>query len=160
NGYSINNKNQVVGFTTNNTIDKLDAYIWDRGVMNSLNNPLGKHSIAYSINDQSQIVGVATDQSGKSHAVMWEGQDMKDLGLITDSFFVRENKPIDINNSGQVFVNSNFTTYLLDGTDMKDLMSMSTDANVQGILSSAINDQGQIVGQGWEIKDPNNVKNY
>jgi len=74
----INDHGQVVGATTADGL----AYVWDNGTLQFLPS-LGGAARAYDINDRGQIVGRSQTTSPTiGHAVMWEGGQITDLGVL------------------------------------------------------------------------------
>ncbi len=69
--FDINDHGQVVGYSDIGN-GQYRAFYWDagRGLIELPSN--GGNSIARAINNQGQIVGVTTDQSGNDSPVMWE----------------------------------------------------------------------------------------
>jgi probable HAF family extracellular repeat protein len=55
--------------------------------------PVGLHSSASGINAAGQVVGSSDDDEGETHAVIWQGGVIRDLGI---------GRAVEINNRGQV----------------------------------------------------------
>jgi probable HAF family extracellular repeat protein len=119
----------------------------------------GTHSVASGINISGQVVGGSQTASGAWHAFLWSPSGgMTDLGTLpglTDSF------ASSINNAGQIvgdgeFVNQSRTASgpqhaFLWGpsTELTDLNTLlPAGSGWQLTDARAINDNGQIVGQG------------
>jgi probable HAF family extracellular repeat protein len=147
NAFDINNKGQIVGGCTVSTAFYSPWHAYRRepdGTMRDLGTvPGATSSMAYDINEQSQVVG----ESG-NHAVLWEeGGAMRDLGTLDN----QSTRALAINESGLVVgrstVGSVDHAFLYDGSTMLDLNSLVT-LPAGWTLTEAwdINNAGQIVG--------------
>ena len=103
---AINSKDQVVGNSGST------AFLWKNGVLTNLGllgtSGNNQNSVAFSINDLGQIVGLSTPASRTAatkynHAFLWQNGHMYDLNFLTPS-----SSPLEItvanaiNNRGQV----------------------------------------------------------
>lgn len=138
--YSVNNSGQVVGVSYVNGTEH--AFLYSDGKMKDLGSFGGDgFGRAYGINDLGQVVGTARTDNIENHAFLYSGGVMTDLGTLGGDAA----HAVDINNNGQVVGRSYVTAsdisyhvFLYSGGIMNDL----------GIgMPSAINDNGQIVGQ-------------
>jgi probable HAF family extracellular repeat protein len=152
---AINRFGQVVGSSDDN--GSFYAFIWSRtaGMKNLGKLPGYDSSVASAINDLGQVAGESDclSCSLEEHAVLWGKTkgSMLDLGVLPGgSVSAAEG----INNAGQVVGVSDFSGRLhafvwSPSTGMLDLNSL-IPANSGWVLigATAINDQGQIVGEG------------
>ena len=107
-------------------------------------------SFAQGINDSGQVVGWCQNSSGYSHAFLYSGGTMQDLGTFggPNSYAFR------INGSGQVVGYSNYSSvyhyaehaFLYSGGTMQDLGTLPGDTVSTG---NGINDSGQVVGRSY-----------
>ena len=69
----INERGQIVGsLQTSSSWDSQRAFLWERGVVKNLGTfPGGGASYANGIDNYGHVAGMATDASGKEHAVLW-----------------------------------------------------------------------------------------
>src|SRR5215207_401119 len=103
-------------------------------------------TLANDINDSSQIVGRSITSSGSSHAFLYSGGQMKDLGTLPGDI---KSGAADINDSGQILGYSltssgGLRTFLYSGGQMKDFSMLSGGTDV---VARSINNTGQIVGE-------------
>ena len=143
---SINNSGQIVGGATS-------ACLFDpTGGGNNINLGTlgGLGSLAYSINDNAQIVGRATDSSGSSHACLFDstgGKNNTDLGTLGGS----ESYAYSINNSSQIVGfstrgDSSIRACLFDPTGGGNNKNLGIISGHNYSTAFAINDNNQIVG--------------
>ena len=106
NAAAINNWGEVVGrsFVVEGGKTYVRGFIWRDGVMQALPPLPGDNlSEATGVNDRGQAIGISfhcDPQCGAMHPVMWDGEDVIDLGGIPDAGFY--NKPTGLNDRGQV----------------------------------------------------------
>ena len=154
--YDINNTSQVVGFYGGNST----AFLYDNGRTTYLGTlPGDDYSVAYGINDTGQVVGFSAPSNiDDGRAFLYSSSTgLTNLGrlLPTDTYSVAT----DINNRGQVvgYSGSNNNFYATSGSsaflysngrlqNLNDLIS--PDSGFTITAASAINDLGQIVGDG------------
>ncbi|HEY6768112.1 MAG TPA: hypothetical protein VI386_25430 [Candidatus Sulfotelmatobacter sp.] len=151
---AINRFGQVVGTSTGDNGSY--AFIWSKttGMKDLGKLPGGTFSSASAINDLSQVAGYSNCGTGCDHAVLWSKAkgSMLDLGLLPGA---AESYAQGINNVGQVvgvvyYGPHRFHPFVWSpSTGMLDLNNL-IPANSGWLLqfASAINDQGQIVGEG------------
>ena len=148
---AINDSGQIVGFSGSADLTVQHAFLYSGGVMTALSTlPGEQNSIALGINASGQVVGSLITASGDTHAFLYSNGVMTDLGTLSGSHSVA----YGINASGQV-AGSLITAsganhaFLYSNGVMLDLNSL-LPANSGWVLqeASAINDSGQIAGQG------------
>ncbi len=107
-------------------------------------------SVANSLNDQGQIVGVSSIAIEEAHAFLWQNGKMTDLGTLGGTF----SEANGINEQGQVVGWSDTRddethAFLWQNGTMRDLGTLG------GTYSQAngINDQGQVVGESTTRDD-------
>jgi uncharacterized repeat protein (TIGR01451 family) len=151
---SINDSGQVVGWA-DIASGQSHAFLYSGGVMSDLGTlPGGSSSSASGINASGQVVGGATiDSSGDTHAFLYSGGVMSDLGSLPG---VSSSTATGINASGQVIgyasngVGNGTYAFVWDNVQgMRDLNTLIPPHSGWGLqYAQAINDQGQIVGNG------------
>jgi probable HAF family extracellular repeat protein len=118
--------------------------------------PGGNYSHANGINDSGQVVGNAETPSGDVHAFLYDNGEMKDLGILPGG---SRSSASGINDSGQVVGTANAPPdlrinhpFLYENGEMKDLNDLLTpEYSADWVLYrlAAINNTGQVVGDGW-----------
>jgi probable HAF family extracellular repeat protein len=111
-------------------------------------------SIARDINESGKIAGQGQNPTGQARAFLWEGGQMKDLGVPAGGNLSRARS---INGSGDVvgewriLVNrqQRFKAFLWEDGQMKDLNALISAGSGWDLLGAqAINESGEIVGSG------------
>jgi probable HAF family extracellular repeat protein len=156
----INNKGQIVGVSSENTVPTtFRAFLYDGASLyerafHDLGTLGGSTSSATAINDKGVVVGESQISSGAQHAFLYDGE-MHDLGAFNDG----ATNAKAINNHGQVVGQWNYTVghtqqigaFLYDHGTLYDLMKL-LDSSGEGwiylIEATSINKSGQIVGAG------------
>ncbi|HBG26721.1 MAG: hypothetical protein A2Y10_01380 [Planctomycetes bacterium GWF2_41_51] len=134
----INNNGLVVGGTYSGV-----AFLYNGTSIQSLGTLGGRFSIANSINDKGQIVGVSLPRRNSTyHAFLYEGSTMKDLGLGDNSH------AISINNNGQIVGAISGHAFLYANGNKTDIGSLGGSSSALGI-----NNNGQITGYSYNLKD-------
>ena len=152
---AINDNGQVVGFCYVKDGNNYHAVLYTRGNMLDLGTLAGQiktlSSSANAINNRGQVVGVSDVAGGESHAFLFSGGTMADLGVLnglSGSFATA------INNLGQVVgfavtASGAHQAFLYSGGTMTDLSSLVTPPlSVSLTEAEGINDSGQIVAVG------------
>lgn len=106
--------------------------------------PGHERSWPHSINDAGQVVGVSERLFG-DNAVLWQNNTIIDIGSL---FSGGESIGLDINNSGQILVDSEFSgTFIMELDPSGNLVSQRNlrPTNFRGYFSD-LNDIGQIIG--------------
>ena len=185
---SINAAGEIVGYSENGAVDPLTgirqirAVLWKDGEITDLGTFGGNHSFVGSINDRGQIAGAALNaipdpfsfydqllfpgfsNGTQTRAFLWENGQMQDLGTLggpdADAFRV--------NNHGQV-IGPSYTNSTPNDTTKVPTVAPFLWTRERGMVDlgglggtsgapTAINDQGQIIGQsnlaGDQTSDP------
>lgn len=145
--YDINNAGQMVGECLNGnfvtpatmraTIFYVNAEPYDLGTLG------GTKASAAAINDLGQIVGVADNASGQSHAFLYKDGVMYDIGTLGGT----TSNANDINNRGEIVGRSLLANGAIRGFLYKDglMYDLGTLGGV-ATVAFGINDHGDIVG--------------
>jgi probable HAF family extracellular repeat protein len=153
---SINNQGWAVGHSFRyDGGNAAHATLWREGAMIDLGTLGGRYSYANSINDQGDIIGYSqySPLDYVAHATLWSDGQVIDLGTLGDA----GSMALDINNHGLIVGmnyldrNSNDTTAVLwKGGVLTDINTLlSPDSNWYLSTASAVNNLGQIVGEGF-----------
>ena len=154
--YCINDLGQVAGTDTTANNSKALAFLYD-GQMHNLGAFDRKYSGASGINHAGQVVGwsqCAGVYSDYYHAFLYSGGKMKDLGNLINGGFIYS-AALGINDAGQVVGWSTVNditgnAFLYDGVTMTNLNTLIDPSSGWTLYKAvAINDQGQIVGDGY-----------
>ena len=142
----INNSGQVTGIYGSNTL----SFLYSNGTFIDIGT-LGGYSVANAINDNGQIAGYSNSSiDGLAHAFLYDNGVMTDLGTLNNYDMITQ----DINNQGQIvgyYVGNNGYGFIYTNGALYDLLSLiDSNSGWTSILGNplAINDYGQITGQG------------
>ncbi|MFG0329734.1 MAG: hypothetical protein ACF8PN_07530 [Phycisphaerales bacterium] len=149
---ALNDLDQVVGeseFEPGSLL--IHAFFWEDGVMIDLHPPFSDdQSVAYDINNNSQIVGLASNPSGGTLAVLWEELVATDLGSLGGSvsvaYGINELHQIvgyshEPSGFGQLFFRR---AYLWENGEMR---SIHFDSYFDSSRAIDINNLGMIIGE-------------
>jgi uncharacterized repeat protein (TIGR01451 family) len=144
-GLDINDAGDVVGYGY--PLDSFEmragpdrAVLWRTGMAMDLGALGGDASRAVAVNNAGQVIGNAQIADGSYHAFLWLSGIMTDLGAFQANA---------INNVGQVAGTANGVAVLWENGVLTDLNSLIPPGSGWILTSAtAINDQGQIGGQG------------
>ncbi len=153
---SINDQGQVVGSSNLSNGNGIShAFLYSNGSMTDLGTIAGGvSSSATSINEKGQVVGSSAATDGNNHAFLYDNGNMLDLGTLNGFNSVATS----INENGQIVGSFGFSenlhsyahAFLYSNGTMFDLNTLAgvIDSGWNLIDATAINDLGQIVGQG------------
>jgi probable HAF family extracellular repeat protein len=151
-GSDINNANQVVGWSHTLNDNNYHATIWNGTVATDLVGlgGISSDSEAFAINDNSQVVGWSENSSGVRRATSWVGNNIVDLGALSDS---GDSEAYDINNAGRIVGVSAFGSVdhavMWSGGSITDLGTLGGSFSV----ATGINSSGFIVGNSQILGD-------
>ena len=151
---AVNDSGQVVGYfspTRDVAYTPYRAFLLSGGTVIHLGNLGGRVTVPVDINNSGQVVGHAQLPSGETHAFLYSGGMMRDLGTLPGGI---QSFAYGINSCGQVVGASNsaaarLRAFLYSDGKMQDLNRL-IPAHSGWVLYEArdINDAGQIVGNG------------
>ena len=149
----MNNRGQVVGFSTEVTDQNSHAFLWDKeeGLKDLGFLPGGTYGNATWINDAGEIVG-GSDSSNGFHAYFWKKGVMTDLGNLPGDC---SSQATAINSSGQIVGNGSLDcnneahALLFENGAPIDLNTLvAPGSGVTFLNPFNINDRGEIAGFG------------
>jgi probable HAF family extracellular repeat protein len=146
---AVNKLGQVVGYS--NTIGgNWHAFSWSKSTgmkdLGTLDSGNSTGATANAINDSGQIVGTSSCGSSCTHAALWTSTGIQDLGTLPGSSISAAN---GINNLGQVVGESGVAFIWSQAAGMQDLNNLIPAGSGWTLTwAFAINDSGQITGQG------------
>ena len=146
--FGINDSGQVVGYSDiGGGSFNPRAFLYSGGTMQNLGT-LGEESVATGINNFGQVVGYSNIGGDNYRAFLYSGGTMQNLGTLGGNSFGS-----GINNFGQLVgysdVNNNRRAFIFNSGTMTDLNTLIPTGSGWSLNDArAINDSGQIVGQG------------
>src|SRR5262249_40719215 len=146
-GWAINDAGDIVGERGPRQLAPSQAFLFRKGEFIELGTLGGDQAIAYDINDFGQIVGSSRSEVIWTHAFLYQGGVMTDLGTLGDPY--RQSEARSINNLGQIVgssrvgFGSDLHAVRWDGGKILDLGVLG-NGNASG--ANSVNDCGQIVG--------------
>lgn len=77
---------------------------WQGGVFTDIGTAAGQHAIAYAVNEQGQMAGYTTPETGSQHAFIWQPGNLTDLNSLFSgpSAWTELSVAHDLNQVGQV----------------------------------------------------------
>ena len=151
---ALNNRGQVVGLSNLAGDQVAHPFLWDAGTLTDLNTETigGSPESANALNDAGEIVGTAVFAGRPlSDAYRWRKGVATDLGAVEDDCF---SEAWAINSRNQITglsysCTSNVPrTFLWENGSIVDLNALSSPHSLQLINGVAINDRGEIGGEG------------
>jgi probable HAF family extracellular repeat protein len=152
-----NDHGQAVGFSGTCTA-ALHAITWEKGIA-SLLPDLGNGALAWSINNQGQIVGTVGSADGMTQTgALWQKGTLTALGLLPGDF---GGAAFGNNSNGQIVGgnwNSNFYwshAFIWQNGVMTDLNKLfPADSNLYATFAAKVNERGQIGGMAIVMSGP------
>jgi probable HAF family extracellular repeat protein len=132
---AVNNRGEVVGWSSVNDPFVVHAFLWRHGRMTDLA-PLGQ---ANDINDLGVVVGNGASANGEGHGFRWAHGELTDLGTLGGDW----SEARAINNHGQIVGLSRTA----DGMPHGFVWANGKMTNLAPMVNADdINDRGQVVG--------------
>jgi len=148
--FSVNDKNTVVGTMEVNTIGNRHGFVWSGGALTDVGTIGGPSSQLNAINSHGYAVGWSFDRDFGIAAVQWQGE-------LSRLF----NEPgthvaTSVNDHGAVVGTIDSGAFLYDSGVLTRLDQLPDVVNNgwTGLIPSAINDSGWIVGRGFHNGQP------
>lgn len=122
------------------------AFKWFDNKLEILGSLGGRYAAANSVNARGEVAGSAQTSSGTRHAVVWQGAQPRDLGLLAQGDY---SSARDINDQGNVVGEANLVrngkpqAFLWHGGKMEHLPGLPGGSFCS---AQALNDRGAIVG--------------
>jgi len=138
--WAINAKGQVVGQASPPGDQTLHTFLWQNGVMTDLGEIPGDFgSIAFGLNDQSEVVGGSCDQNFNCRAYLWQDGVMTDVNSLvkpgsTPLYLEFGN---DINSEGEI------AAYAFDTSNGEYHAAVAVPCDEQHADNQACNDDSQ-----------------
>ena len=161
---AVNDIGQVVGEAGTNS--SIDAFLYSGGKMTNLGTLGGNFAVPTGINNSGQVVGYSNTSGGDYSAFLYSNGVMTNLGSLLEASTLSE--AVAINNSGEVLGfnvinNAGYPHIFLYSIATRQVQDLSTTLYssllvpggtaakgfVALTLPSAMNNEGQIVGEGY-----------
>lgn len=144
----INEHDAIVGYLENSN----KAFLYQEGQVTVLPSLGGDYSIAHAINNDGQIVGAGTTQSGAAYPVLYQGGKALNIGALPGS---EGGEAWDINDHGWI-VGSSYGSFGQSGFlysdgemhDLNGLLRGDLGKRVHVFAARGINEAGQILVEG------------
>jgi probable HAF family extracellular repeat protein len=154
----INDRGQVAGYSATCGEATVTAVSWKDGTASALPD-LGTGALAYSINNQSQIVGTIGSADGTTqYGALWQNGELTNLGTLPGDLAAIAS---GINDRGQVVGStwdSNFNWshgFIWQDGVMTDLNTLfPANSNLFATMANKINERGQISGMAIVLSGP------
>jgi probable HAF family extracellular repeat protein len=157
-GYGINNQGMVVGYLRSAT-QTYDAFLYSGGITTDLGIPGGSYSLAWSINNHGDAVGLANTASYPSgFAVIYSNGATRNLNDLTSGSGWTLRQARGINESGQIVGNGinpagQGHAFLL--TPIRQRFSLQIQFNSGLVISWSTNAVGCALYQNADLTSPN-----
>jgi probable HAF family extracellular repeat protein len=147
----LNQRGEVVG--VRNVAGTTRAFRWRAGRFTDLHDvidPASPLTVALGINDRSIIVA-AVEQNHHDYGVLIRGSGVSPISVVAGETGVY---PVDINNRGQILVESGggaqSGSFLIEGDNVQWLSGPEAQPNSMNAI--ALNDRGAVLGNSWGIE--------
>jgi probable HAF family extracellular repeat protein len=144
--FAINANGQITG-TARTAAGHQHAFLYQNGTMQDLGTLGGKSSAGLAINIKGQITGYANTADEIQHAFMYDGS-MTDLGTLNGY----SSRGTGINDAGQITGWTDVESFVYSAGAMSQIPNVAGFPESR-VVSSAINDSGQVTGIMLEIFD-------
>ena len=151
----LNNRGQVIGQSNLAGDQSFHPFLWDGSELIDMFTAGvgGNFLFANSINDAGEVIGAAAFQNHAFDAAIWRGGVVTDLGTLPGDCF---SQVFVMNSRGQIAGNSatcdgkTIRAALWEDGEVFDLNTLiSSDSDLLLVESNAINDRGEIAGNGF-----------
>nr|AUN35574.1 PKD domain protein [uncultured bacterium] len=148
--FSVNDKNIVVGMMEINSIGRRHSFVWQGGTLTDVGTIGGPDSQLNSINNHGYAVGYSFDRDFGISAVQWDG----DLSRLFD--LPGTHVATSVNEHGDAVGTIDSGAFLYDSGVLTRLDQLPDVVNNgwSGLVPSAINDRGWIVGRAFHNGQP------
>ena len=145
----INEHDAIVGYLENST----EAFLYQEGRVTVLPSLGGDYSIAHAINNDGQIVGTGTTQSGAGYPVLYQDGKAMNIGILPggeggEAWDINDNGWIVGGSYGGSFGQSGFLYRDGEMHDLNGLLLGDLGNRVHVSAARGINEAGQILVEG------------